>query len=66
VAQPEILKGGGLGGGMGAEPGNFLQFFNRINAFLCIFRPKKLFEAITYQLKAFEKQSKRTGFITQD
>jgi len=41
--------------GLGAKPpalGDFsLQFFNKNNAF---------FEAITHQLKAFEKQSKRT------
>jgi len=38
----------------------FFAIFHKINEFLCIFRPNYLFEAITLQLKAFEKQSKCT------
>jgi len=39
-----------------------LQFFNKNNAFLqyAYFGQNSYFKAITYQLKAFEKQSKRT------
>jgi len=60
----ERSGGGAVGGhwGSGGEAPSarlFLQFFDKNNAFLCIFR-SILFEAITQQLKEFEKQSKRT------
>jgi len=42
--------------GEATSVGRFLQIFNKNNHF----RPKELFKAITHQLKAFEKQSKRT------
>jgi len=40
--------------------GRFLQFFNKNNTFLCNFGQNSYLKAITHQLKAFEKQSKRT------
>jgi len=44
-------------GGLEAETpvaGRFLLFFNKNNAFLCIFRPNSYFKAITHQLKWFK------------
>jgi len=38
----------------------FLQFFNKNNTFYAYFGQNRYFKAITYQLKAFEKQSKHT------
>jgi len=45
-------------GGKDPSAGRFLQFFNKIKHFYAYFGQNN--KAITYQLKAFEKQSKRT------
>jgi len=45
--------------------GDFFNFSIKITHFLCIFRQKKIFETITHQLKAFEKQSKALNGINE-
>jgi len=53
---------GRVGRGLKVEPPaarahstrQFLQFFNKSNTFLGIFRPNNYFKAISHQLKAFK------------
>jgi len=52
-------KARGSGGGASSAR-RFWQFFNKNNAFLCIFRPKQSLKSNNNSsIKTFEKQSKR-------
>jgi len=49
-----------VSGGEVASAGQFLQFFNKNDAFYAYFGQNSHFKAITHQLQAFEMHSKRT------
>jgi len=58
-ANPSLRRQGDLGGEV-ASAGRFLQFFSiKITYFYEYFGHNSYFKAITHQLKAFEKQTKR-------
>jgi len=57
------IRNGGYGGAaIGKDEcwAIFLRFFKTNDTFYAYFGQNSSFETITYQLKAFEKQSKRT------
>jgi len=56
-AKPSTAGGWGSGG---KALGNFCNFLIKITHFYAYFVKNRYFKAITDQLKAFEKQSKRT------
>jgi len=53
-AQPSVAGGHWRSESQVPSNGRFLQFFNKNNAFLCIFLPKYSYFELTHQLKAFK------------